>query len=176
MDTELPDTELKNRATRLGAVLAASGRTVATAESCTGGWIAKVLTDVAGASGWFGTGLVSYSNEAKTALLGVDPDLIARYGAVSEPVVRAMASGCRVRTGADLAVAVSGVAGPDGGTPEKPVGTVWLAIAAAGAVAAQVRVFPGDRDGVRRRTVALALDWLREIADDPAVAGRSSGP
>ena len=147
-------------ARRTGEVLAAAGRTLATAESCTGGWIAKSLTDVAGSSGWFGTGFVTYSNAAKRSVLGVRHETLERCGAVSEEVVREMAAGALAASGADLSVAVSGVAGPDGGTPEKPVGTVWFAWASAGeqpVVHAESVRFDGDRETVRRRSVCHAL-------------------
>ncbi len=138
------------------------GRTVSTAESCTGGYIAKVLTDLAGSSQWFTAGFVSYSNEAKTTLLGVPADLIAEHGAVSAPVVQAMAEGALRRAATQRAVAVSGIAGPGGGSAAKPVGTVWLACAST---AADTRVqrfdFAGDRDQVRRATVRAALEALR---------------
>ena len=138
-----------------------AGRTIATAESCTGGLIAAALTDIAGASAVFGHGFVSYANDAKVAMLGVEPGLIAREGAVSETVARAMAEGARARAGADLAVAVTGIAGPEGGSAEKPVGTVWFGLARKdGATLAERRVFPGGRDAVRRATVDHALDLL----------------
>ncbi len=138
-----------------------AGRTIATAESCTGGMIAAALTDIAGASAVFGHGFVSYANDAKVAMLGVEPGLIAREGAVSETVARAMAEGARARAGADLAVAVTGIAGPEGGSAEKPVGMVWFGLARKdGATLAERRVFPGGRDAVRRATVDHALDLL----------------
>lgn len=154
------DPELARLAAALGAALAARQASVATAESCTGGWIAKSLTDVPGSSVWFGAGFVTYSNAAKTALLGVPETVITRHGAVSEPVVDAMARGCRERAGADYAVAVSGIAGPDGGTADKPVGTVWLAVAAPGGIAATRHWFAGDREAVRRQTVGAALETV----------------
>ncbi len=137
-----------------------------TAESCTGGWIAKACTDVAGSSRWFHGGVVAYSNSLKAAWLGVPGDLLAQHGAVSEPVVKAMATGVLARTGSTVAVAVSGVAGPDGGTVDKPVGTVWLAWAwrgSDGSLRTETRreQFPGGRDEVRRWTVRRALERLR---------------
>ena len=144
--------------------LTAAGRTVATAESCTGGWIAKALTDVAGSSACFGFGVVSYSNEAKASMLGVHATTLERHGAVSEDVVLEMVSGVRSKSGADYAVAVSGIAGPDGGTEEKPVGTVWFAFAGPnGGAIAELRRFDGDRASVRRQTVVYALQKLREL-------------
>lgn len=158
------DAALRLLAQALGERLAAAGQRIATAESCTGGWIAKALTDVAGSSRWFGTGVVCYANEAKTALLGVDPDLLATDGAVSEATVRAMALGVLERAAADVSVGVSGIAGPDGGTPAKPVGTVWLAWASRNAdvirVEARCHQFAGDRDAVRRHAVAAALSGV----------------
>jgi nicotinamide-nucleotide amidase len=161
-----PHVELEPLAGRLGEALAARGWRAATAESCTGGWIAKVITDVAGSSGWFGTGWVTYSNEAKTRLLGVPAALIDAEGAVSEAVVRAMAAAARKRAGADLAVAVSGVAGPGGGTAAKPVGLVWFAWASPLGVEAESRRFAGGRDAVRAQSVAHALRGLIALAGD----------
>ena len=139
-------------------------KTVATAESCTGGWIAKSLTDVAGSSACFGYGIVSYSDTAKESLLGVTPDTIAANGAVSEETVIEMAEGALRVSGADLSVAVSGIAGPDGGSEEKPVGTVWFAFSVREGsgvdTAAEVGRFDGDREAVRRKTVAHALRGL----------------
>jgi nicotinamide-nucleotide amidase len=159
------DQDLEALALRLGRALLVRGWRVSTAESCTGGWIAKTLTDVAGSSQWFDGGVVSYSNAAKTDLLGVSPDLLAAHGAVSEQVVRAMATGARDRFRTQLAVAVTGIAGPDGGTPDKPVGTVWFAWAApngSGTGAAR-RVFAGGRDSVRRQSVAFAIERLVDL-------------
>ena len=147
-------------ARRTGEALLAAGRQVTTAESCTGGWIAKALTDVAGSSSWFGAGLVTYSNEAKRSLLGVRAETLDEYGAVSEETVREMAAGALAASGADIAAAVSGIAGPDGGTPDKPVGTVWFAWAVSGATPvtyAECVHFDGARETVRRRTVCHAL-------------------
>ncbi len=131
---------------------------VATAESCTGGWIAKTLTDLAGSSAWFEAGVVSCSYSAKEALLGVNPRTLERTGAVSEETVLEMVSGALARYGAGVAVAVTGIAGPSGGTPEKPVGTVWIGWKRRGGYAhARLYHFDGDREAVRRQTVAAAL-------------------
>lgn len=146
----------------LAAQLTATDSVLATAESCTGGWLAKVLTDRAGSSEWFAGGVVSYSNEAKQRLLGVDPAVIERDGAVSEATVREMAEGARARVGADLGVAVSGVAGPGGGTPNKPVGTVWIAWADADGTRAELFQFDGDRESVRWQSIQAALAGLLE--------------
>lgn len=161
------DHSLFESAVRLAERLRDSGRTVATAESCTGGWIAKVLTDLPGSSDWFGYGIVSYSNAAKQELLGVPASLLVDHGAVSEAVVTAMAEGVLRRSDADLAVAVSGIAGPAGSNADKPVGLVWFAWAVIGdgglMVKAERRQFEGDRETVRRQTVAVALDGLRDL-------------
>jgi nicotinamide-nucleotide amidase len=159
------DAELENLAARLGRALLARNLRLATAESCTGGWIAKALTDIPGSSQWLEGGIVAYSNAAKSAVLGVPAALIAAHGAVSEPVVRAMAEGARARLGVALAVAVSGIAGPDGGTPDKPVGTVWTAWANGRETTAAREQFGGDREAVRRQSVALALRRLIELAE-----------
>ena len=146
--------------------LTETGKAVATAESCTGGWIAKSITDVDGSSAVFGYGIVSYSNGAKESILGVQNATIERHGAVSEEVVEEMADGVLHLSGADLAVAVSGIAGPDGGTDDKPVGTVWFAWAvrdgADAAVDTQLESFKGDRELVRELTVAHAMQGLLE--------------
>ena len=146
--------------------LTAAGKAVATAESCTGGWIAKSITDVAGSSAVFGYGVVSYSNGAKESILGVQNETIDRHGAVSEEVVEEMADGILHLSGADIAVAVSGIAGPDGGTDDKPVGTVWFAWAVRDGSDARVDTrlenFDGDRELVRELTVAHAMQGLLE--------------
>jgi len=157
------DKELEALALKLGRALQVRGRRLAVAESCTGGWIAKTLTDIAGSSQWFEGGVVAYSNAAKTELLGVPADVLAAHGAVSEETTRAMADGARRRFAADLAVAVSGIAGPGGGTQDKPIGTVHFAWAAPNGVVAARRVFAGSRESVRRQTVALALERLIEL-------------
>ncbi len=149
----------------LGRALEARGWTVATAESCTGGMIGAAITDVAGSSGWFDCGFVTYSNEAKIEMLGVRSETLASSGAVSDATAREMAAGALARSGADLAVAVTGIAGPAGGSPEKPVGLVWLAWAGRdGAVDAVSHRFPGDRAAVREAAVAVALSGLLERA------------
>lgn len=146
--------------------LAAAGKAIATAESCTGGWIAKSITDIAGSSAVFGYGVVSYSNGAKESILGVKNETIETHGAVSEAVVEEMAGGVLHLSGSDIAVAVSGVAGPTGGTEEKPVGTVWFAWAVRDGSAALIDTscehFSGDRELVRELTVAHALQGVLE--------------
>ena len=134
-----------------------------TAESCTGGWIAKTLTDLPGSSAWFDAGVVTYSYEAKEALLGVNPRTLERTGAVSEETALEMVSGALARFGAGVAVAVTGIAGPSGGTTEKPVGTVWIGWKRRGGYGhAQLFHFPGDREAIRRQTVAAALIGVRK--------------
>jgi nicotinamide-nucleotide amidase len=134
-----------------------------TAESCTGGWIAKTLTDLPGSSAWFDAGVVTYSYEAKEALLGVNPRTLERTGAVSEETALEMVSGALARFGAGVAVAVTGIAGPSGGTTEKPVGTVWISWKRRGGYGhAQLFHFPGDREAIRRQTVAAALIGVRK--------------
>jgi nicotinamide-nucleotide amidase len=146
--------------TALAERLLAHRLMLATAESCTGGLISAACTDLAGSSAWFERGFVSYSNEAKTELLGVPAALIAQHGAVSEPVARAMAAGAVGHSHAQVAVAVTGVAGPGGGSPDKSVGTVWFAWATPQGLWSERQVFPGDRAAVRQATVDHALAGL----------------
>lgn len=146
--------------TQLADRLAAKGWMLATAESCTGGMIAAACTDLSGSSAWFERGFVTYSNAAKTECLGVDASLIARHGAVSEAVARAMADGAVSRSRAQVSVAVTGVAGPTGGSPDKPVGTVWFGWNAGGLSGAELQRFDGDRASVRSATVEHALRLL----------------
>jgi nicotinamide-nucleotide amidase len=159
------DAILGKLARSVGEALLARGWHAATAESCTGGWISKALTDIPGSSVWFTTGYVTYANEAKSRELGVPAELLAAHGAVSEPVVAAMAAAAKDRARADVAVAVSGVAGPDGGSAEKPVGTVWFAWAFPDGLESEARLFPGDREAVRRFAVAHALEGLAACVD-----------
>ncbi len=147
--------------TVVGRMLAERGLTLATAESCTGGLIGGRLTAVPGSSRYYRGGVVAYANEAKRDLLGVPEALLREHGAVSGPVARAMAEGARTRLGADLALATTGISGPDGGTPEKPVGLVWIALATQAGVEAEQMVFPFDRDRHRAITAQTALDWVR---------------
>ncbi len=147
----------------LARLLLRHGWFLATAESCTGGLIAANCTELAGSSNWFERGFVTYSNAAKCELLGVDAALIDRHGAVSEAVVRAMAAGALAHSHAQVAVAVTGVAGPTGGSAEKPVGTVWLAWATPMGVVSELRHFEGDRADVRQATVQHALKRLAEL-------------
>lgn len=162
----------------LGKKLLAAGRRMATAESCTGGWVAKVCTDVPGSSGWFECGFVTYSNAAKVRDVGVSETTLADHGAVSEPTVREMAAGALsraaemqisepYRTQTHVAVSISGIAGPDGGTPEKPVGTVWFGLAvrqgADVVVTAEQHVFAADREMIRRHSVRRALELVLAV-------------
>lgn len=161
---------LVKTATELGLAASARGLMLATAESCTGGAMARALTEVSGSSAWFDSALVTYSNRAKAVLLGVEPGLLAQHGAVSEPVVRAMAAGVLLRSGADRSVAVTGVAGPGGGSADKPVGTVWFGWAARDPdgsviVVSRMQRFDDDRVGVRLRTAIYGLNACRKSLD-----------
>lgn len=153
-------------ATAVVTELSAAGKAVATAESCTGGWVAKAITDVPGSSACFGYGIVTYSNGAKESMLGVSNQTLVDNGSVSEPAVREMAAGALNLSGADIAIAVSGVAGPDGGSDEKPVGTVWFAWAVRDGARQRLdtdcRHFDGDREDIRELTVAYALQGVLE--------------
>ena len=172
---EISDRELFALCEELGKKLLVAGRRMATAESCTGGWVARACTDVPGSSGWFECGFVTYSNAAKVRDVGVSERTLAAHGAVSEATVREMAVGALTRAGemqisepyrtqTHVAVAISGVAGPDGGTAEKPVGTVWFGLAVRRGsevvVTAERRLFAGDRERVRRRSVRRALELV----------------
>jgi len=148
---------------RLAQALQARGWMLATAESCTGGMIAAACTGLSGSSNWFDRGFVSYSNDAKTRMLGVDAALIAQHGAVSEVVARAMAFGAVRHADAQVGLAVTGVAGPTGGSPEKPVGTVWFGFQVDGQLTSELRHFEGDRAAVRAATVRHALQRLLEL-------------
>ncbi len=157
----MTDSELMQLSEQVGQALKARGATVTTAESCTGGWVAKVITDIAGSSAWFERGFVTYSNEAKAQMIGVREETLAQHGAVSEPVVVEMAIGALKAARADYAVSISGIAGPDGGSEEKPAGTVWFAFATARDEGITRReCFSGDRDAVRRQATAYALQTL----------------
>ncbi|MDB5929448.1 MAG: CinA domain protein [Polaromonas sp.] len=147
----------------LADILMKKGWLVATAESCTGGLIAGACTDLAGSSQWFERGFVTYSNEAKTEMLGVEAGLIDQHGAVSEAVARAMAQGALQHSRSMAAVAVTGVAGPGGGSADKPVGTVWFGWATPAGVVTEMRLFEGDRAAVRKSTVIHALQRLRAL-------------
>ena len=151
----------------LAAALRSRGWRIASAESCTGGLIAAACTALAGSSDWFDRGFVTYSNDAKTQLLGVDASLIASHGAVSEPVAMAMANGALQRAPVQLAVAVTGIAGPAGAVAGKPVGTVWLAWGSVASVRAERLQLPGDRAAVRATTVQAALARLLQAAGAP---------
>lgn len=170
----LSDAELFQLAVRAGGRLYAARRHAATAESCTAGWIAKTLTDVPGSSQWFECGYVTYSDAAKVRDLGVAQGTLEEFGAVSEQTVREMALGALRKPRVSVALAVTGIAGPDGGTPDKPVGTVWLCVAASGAgrdeLLTELRCFPGDRAAVRRQSVQCALELLLRLDLPPGIA------
>lgn len=159
------DSALRWLAERAGEALLAKRLRVASAESCTGGWVAKCLTDVPGSSQWFERGYVTYSNLAKEQSIGVAAEVISSFGAVSRPVVEQMAAGALHASGAELAVAITGVAGPAGGSAEKPVGLVWFALASRDAPPlARQHQFAGDREAIRRAAVATALRMLIAVA------------
>ncbi len=163
----IPDThKLQQLAQDVGQNLIARSSKLATAESCTGGWVAKIITDVNGCSAWYECSLVTYSNQAKHELLGVETAILRQHGAVSQPVVKAMVLGLLDRCDADLGVSISGIAGPGGGSDEKPVGTVWIAWARPGQVIESVRFcFDGDRDAVRRQAVEQAFKGIQRMLD-----------
>ena len=156
------------KAASLADLLIKNNFFMAAAESCTGGMIAAACTDLAGSSAWFERGFVTYSNSAKTEMLGVDAALIDRWGAVSEPVARAMALGAIAHSKAQVSVAVTGVAGPSGGSADKPVGTVWFGWSVAGLVTSECLLFEGDRAAVRAATVRHALGRLTDLLAVPA--------
>jgi nicotinamide-nucleotide amidase len=162
-DAQMSDPDVDALARALGERLAQRGMMCATAESCTGGLVAGAITSIAGSSGWFERGFVTYTNEAKVELLGVPEMTLAAHGAVSEATARAMAQGALARSRAKLAVAITGIAGPGGGTADKPVGLVCFAWAFEGqTTTSSVRHFPGDRAAVRRDSVVVALQGMLE--------------
>ena len=156
--------ELRGLAEQLGDCLMAKGMKLASAESCTGGWLAKIITDIPGSSAWFSGSVVSYSNETKQSLLGVSADTLAEHGAVSGDTVLAMSDGLFARTDADVAVSISGIAGPGGGSEAKPVGLVWLSWGKRDkSVLSNPYQFDGDREDVRKQSVKQALDNLLDL-------------
>ncbi|HEY2590106.1 MAG TPA: nicotinamide-nucleotide amidohydrolase family protein [Steroidobacteraceae bacterium] len=165
------DIALSRLAARVGAQLRGAGLRVVTAESCTAGWIAKALTDVAGSSVWLDSGYVTYSNEAKVRALGVSPRTLDHFGAVSRETVREMARGALRASGVEVAVAVSGIAGPDGGTPGKPVGTVWFCTARRRGARTEFATlrerFGGSRETVRRKSVERAMRLIARLLAPP---------
>lgn len=163
--------DIAAQARQLLALVTTSGLRLALAESCTGGWAAKAITDQPGSSGVLERGFVTYSNQAKSEMLGVSPALIDTHGAVSQEVVEAMALGALAHSQADLAAAVSGIAGPGGGTPEKPVGTVWFAWASTeGKLHSCKHQFAGDRQAIRAQSVITLLAGVQEMLPSPANA------
>ena len=166
----VPDSRLQQLSTQVGEALMAQQQMLACAESCTGGWVAKSLTDIAGCSDWFERGFVTYTNQSKQQMLGVEAALLQRYDAVSEEVVRAMASGVLRHSQASIALGISGIAGPGGGSKDKPVGLVWFAWTqkkqnGQNEVNARQQIFAGDREAVRRQAVAFALQGVLELLD-----------
>lgn len=166
----MAERSLLSLARRVGAALKAQGLMLATAESCTGGWVAQIMTSVAGSSEWFERGFVTYSDVSKEEMLGVSSQTLKQHGAVSEATVREMAAGALARSRAQVAVAISGIAGPTGGTPVKPVGLVYLAWARAGGeMRADTRNFRGARNAVRRQSVAAALEGVLALLEAGAM-------
>ncbi len=162
-------TRIQQLVDELAVCLQARDQRLAAAESCTGGWVAKVCTDAVGSSAWFDSGFVTYSNAAKQRMLGVAAALLEAHGAVSEPAVRAMAAGALARSDAHWSLAVSGIAGPGGGSAAKPVGTVWFAWAGPqDRLASRCCHFVGDREAVRRQSVETALEGLLAHCRDRA--------
>jgi nicotinamide-nucleotide amidase len=160
------DDELRALAARVGERLLVAGRSLALAESCTGGWVAKVVTDTVGCSAWFDRGFVTYTNESKQDLLGVRVETLSSEGAVSEATVREMALGALARSRASVSLAISGIAGPGGGSADKPVGTVWCAWAVDDEVSSVACYrFGGDRESVRRQAVDRALGGLLDVLE-----------
>jgi nicotinamide-nucleotide amidase len=168
------DTNFRHLADRVAQHLLPHRKRLVTAESCTGGWLAKVITDLPGSSQWFECGYVTYSNTAKVRDLQVSERTLELHGAVSEATAREMAAGALHASGADLAIAITGIAGPDGGTADKPVGTVWFGVAVRRDAnelddrSVRVQHFTGDRDSIRRDSVKFALEWLVAIQLLPA--------
>lgn len=149
--------ELIKLAKEFGDYLVSKRLKCVTAESCTGGGLAAAITEISGSSAWFDRGFVTYSNESKTEMLGVPKELIDQYGAVSEEVARAMVNGAIERSGADVGISITGIAGPSGGSPEKPVGLVWFAWMCSGSLIAESRIFSGDRQAIRKAALQFAL-------------------
>lgn len=152
-------------AAQLVARFVAHKRTCATAESCTGGMVAAAITAIPGASAMFTHGFVTYANAAKTQMLGVPATMLAEHGAVSEPVARAMAEGARQRAGTDYAISTTGIAGPEGGSPDKPVGTVWFGLAGPDGTTCYHQIFQGDRTAIRAQAVEFILAQLEQRGD-----------
>lgn len=171
-----PLADLTELAVRLGARCAARGVRVATVESCTGGLVGHLITEVPGSSAWFVGGFVTYADDLKREMVGVPPAVLAAHGAVSAQVAMAMATGGRQRTGADLAVSVTGIAGPDGGTQSKPVGLTYVAVADDTDVAVRRFVWSGDRGENKRQSAAAALELLLERVEAGAVSPNQPDP
>ena len=162
------DTELFALAEQLGRLLTANGKKIVTAESCTGGWIAQTITEIPGSSAWFDRGFVSYSNAAKVQMLGVNPQTLEKYGAVSVETATEMAAGAIAHSDADLAIAVTGIAGPDGGSPDKPVGSVFIAWNYKnGDSKVDKKQFSGNRQQIRKQTVKIAIEGVLQAGHKP---------
>lgn len=161
----MPIETLEALSQQCGELLQRRGWLLTTAESCTGGWVAQIITAIAGSSAWFERGFVTYSNEAKQDMLGVPSNILQQHGAVSEAVVLAMARGALQHSRAQVSIAISGIAGPTGGSATKPVGTVWIAWATPEQLFAKLFVFNGDRQQVREQAVRVALTELRQLLE-----------
>ncbi|MDC9726138.1 MAG: nicotinamide-nucleotide amidase [Gammaproteobacteria bacterium] len=162
----MSDAELQQLTIQISKYLLKHHLLLSVAESCTGGWVAKCCTDIAGSSTWFDRGVVSYSNQAKQDLLNVQDSTLTEFGAVSEQTALEMAQGCLSNSNADIAVSITGIAGPDGGSRDKPVGTVWIAWASKKSAKAVLHHFSGNRDAVRRQAVSTALSGIIKNASD----------
>jgi len=156
----ISDADLQQLTTQVAKVLLERQWLLSSAESCTGGWVAKCCTDIAGSSAWFDRGLVTYSNQSKQDCLNVKAETLEQFGAVSEQTALEMAKGCLFDSLSDISVSITGIAGPDGGSLDKPVGTVWLAWATKSSAKAELHNFSGNRDAVRRQAVSSALNGI----------------
>jgi nicotinamide-nucleotide amidase len=173
MTTTSSDGKLTALAAEVGRTLERMGLMLATAESCTGGWVGGVITSVSGSSMWFERGFITYSETAKREMLGIASEILQQHGAVSAPCARAMAEGALKHSHAQVALAVTGIAGPTGGTVQKPVGMVWFAWAAQGkSTQATCHYLKGDREGIRRESVAIALQGVLQLLAGDSVAGK----
>ncbi|NOQ94141.1 MAG: nicotinamide-nucleotide amidohydrolase family protein [Methylophaga sp.] len=162
----ISDAELQQLTIQIAKHLLDRNLSLSVAESCTGGWVAKCCTDLAGSSAWFDRGVVSYSNQSKQDLLNVQASTLTKFGAVSEQTALEMAQGCLSLSNADISVSITGIAGPDGGSLEKPVGTAWIAWALKGSAKAELHHFSGNRDAIRRQAVSTALNGIIKNASD----------
>ncbi len=162
----ISDADLHQLTQQIAKILFDKNWLLSSAESCTGGWLAKCCTDLAGSSAWFERGVVTYSNQSKQDLLNVEAQTLEQFGAVSEQTALEMAKGCRSISNTDISVSITGIAGPDGGSKDKPVGTVWISWATRISAKAELHHFSGNRDSVRRQAVYTALNGIMKNASD----------